>query len=233
MGALTERFEMRLDEEMLERVDDWRENKDGGLSRSEAIRRLIGIGLQLDSPETAYFSDGEKILLLMMRDVYRHLGVRDAECDADFIAEVIFGGHYWAPSWRLPGVFHGHRDDPRDVRFVVEVLDMWTFLERGAKGLSASDRKRVTEEAEVLGDVHFRGFDGNYEAELIGIAHFLIERLGRFGSYEGRELNSHMPTRSAYRRMLAVFEAMRPRLIGTELNADQIIQILNAWRASR
>jgi uncharacterized protein YfbU (UPF0304 family) len=76
--------------------------------------------------------------------------------------------------------------------------------------------------------VKFIGFDGNNESELMGIARFLIDDMERFTSFKGRELNSHMPTRSMYRRMLSVFEPIRKTLVGVELSADQLITILNA-----
>lgn len=229
--AKTERFEMRLDEETLERIDQWRGEQGDLPSRAEAIRRLVESGLAREARDVVRFSDGEKLLLLMMRDLFRHLKLKDAESDADFIADMIFGGHYWAASWKLPGVFHGHQDDPRNLRFVVDVLDMWHFIERGHEKLSAADKAKVEKDAAPCGKhVQFMGFDGNNETELIGIARFLVEKLDRFTRFEGRELNAHMPTRDGYTRMLEVFEPLRETLLGRELNAAEITAILNARR---
>lgn len=228
MAAKSERFEMRLDEDILGRVDSWGEKQGDRPSRAEAMRRLLEVGLERSDTETVKFSDGEKLLAMMMRDVYKHLKVR-GEIDPDFIGEVMWGGHYWAPRWEMHGLFHDYEDDPRDVRFVVNVLDMWTFMERGHEKLPAKEKVRVAKEADPFGKhVQFAGFDGNNESAHMGIARFFIDKMNRFSKFKDRELNSHAPMIGAYRQMLQVFEPMRVNLIGVELGADQLIAILKA-----
>jgi uncharacterized protein YfbU (UPF0304 family) len=230
MAQKSERFEMRVDEDTLERVDKWRMKQGDLPSRAEAMRRLVEVGLArgAGASMSVNFTDGEKLLVMMMRDLYKHLKVR-GEIDPEFIGEVIWSGHYWAPRWDMQGLFHDHEDSPDNVRFVVDVLDMWTFLERAHAKLSAKEKARVEKEADPFGKhVQFTGFDGNNESEHMGIARFLIEQMNRFQLFKGRELNSHMPTLGTYRRMLQVFEPMRKTLVGAELSADQIIAILKA-----
>jgi len=228
MGPMSERFEMRVDEEIISRVDKWREKQADVPSRAEAMRRLVEVGLMGAANEAVKFSDGEKLLLMMMRDVYRHLKIK-GEVDAEFVSDVIYGGHYWAAKWQMGGLFTDYEDDARDVHFVTNVLDMWRFIERAYKKLSKKDKDRVEKEAEPFGrDVKFRGFDGNYETSHMGIARFLIDKMGRWSQFKGRELNTHFPTLATYSRMLAVFEPMRSGLVGTELDADQLIRILKA-----
>ena len=41
MSPKTERFEMRLDPEMIERIDQWRREQSDLPGRAEAIRRLV------------------------------------------------------------------------------------------------------------------------------------------------------------------------------------------------
>src|SRR5438046_5400629 len=98
---VTERFEMRLDEELLAQVDRWRAKRGDVPSRSEAMRRLVEIGLGSEvTSASVKFSDGEKLILLMLGDLYKHLKV-DGESDPEFIAKVILGGHFWAPKWEM------------------------------------------------------------------------------------------------------------------------------------
>ena len=228
MATKSERFEMRLDEDILARVDKWRAKQDDVPSRAEAMRRLVELGLMRSVSDTVRFSDGEKLLAIMLRDVYKHLKLK-GEIDPDFVGEVIGGGHYWAPKWEMQGLFHDYEDDPQDVRFVVDVLDMWAFAERAYEKLSKKDKERVEKEADPFGKyVQFAGFDGNNESSFIGIARFLIDQMNRFSQFKGRDLNSHAPTLAAYRRMLSVFEPMRVSLVGTELDANQLIRILKA-----
>jgi uncharacterized protein YfbU (UPF0304 family) len=228
MTSKSERFEMRVDEDTLERVDKWRSRQDDVPSRAEAMRRLVERGLTRASTETVTFTDGEKLLAIMLRDIYKHLKVTKGEIDPDFVGDVIWGGHYWAPKWELPGLYHNHEDDPQDVRFVMNVMEMWDSLERGVERLSKKEKERIEKEADPFGKyVKFSGFDGNNEASLMGIAGFLVEKMDRFERFKGRSLNSHAPTITGYRRMLSVYEPMRSTLVGGELDSDQIIDILN------
>lgn len=225
----TERFEMRLDDEVLTRVDKWRGLQYDVPSRSESMRRLVEIGLTATSRDSVQLSDGEKLIIVMLRDVYKHMKMDRGEIDPDFISEVIWGGHYWAPRWEMQGMFHDHADDPREVREVVNILDMWDLIERGHEKLPKKDKDRVEKDAEPFGKhVKFMGFDGNNEGTHMSIARFLVEKMGRFQRFKERDLNSHMPSVGTYRRMLSVFEPMRKALVGGDLNATQIIAILKA-----
>jgi uncharacterized protein YfbU (UPF0304 family) len=225
---MTERFEMRLGPSVLENLDAWRATQGDVPSRSEAVRRLVELGLAKSAPEQITLSAGEKLIVIMLCQLFKHLKVK-GDVDPGFLEEVIYGGHYWGLDWRYTGLFHGHVDSEAVVSEVVDVLDMWHFLERGFDALSKKDKDRVAAEAGPFGKhVVFAGFDGNGESEHIGVARFLIDRLDRFTVFKGRDLNSHCPSLDSYQRMLTVFEPMRMNLIGRELDAAQIIEILRA-----
>jgi uncharacterized protein YfbU (UPF0304 family) len=225
-----ERFEMRLDEDTLATMDKWRAKQNDLPSRAEAMRRLVELGLTKTTNEAVRFSDGEKLLATMMRDVYKHFKIK-GEVDPDFISEVICHGHYWAPKWEMGGLFSDYEDDIRDVHFVVSVLEMWRSIEYAYEKLSKEDKERVEKEAEPFSkDVQFMGFDGNNETSHMGIARFFVEKMGRWSQFKGRELNSHMPTLATYRRMLAVFEPMHA--VGAGLDVDQLIQVLKGQKHS-
>lgn len=126
-----------------------------------------------------------------------------------------------------PCVFHGHEDDQQVVSEVVDVLDMWSFIESAYVSLSKNDKALVAKEAKPFGEhVEFRGFDGNYESECIGVSRFLIEKLDRFTGFNGRDLNSHVPSVERYRITYNVFEPIRRTLVGRELSATDLIAIL-------
>lgn len=230
MVGKTERFEMRLDEETLEKIDVWRGRQPGLPSRAEAIRRLVDSGLAMEPKEGVNLSDGEKVLISMLTDLSKHLKVR-GETDTDFINKAIFGGHYWALRWRMPGLFHDDADEPQDLKFVLEILEMWDSIERAFGNLPAKEKSRVKKENPLGDHIRFTGFDGNhkYESGLMGIAHFLVNDMERFQAFKGRDLNSHMPITDAYRRMLDVYAPIRNEFRGVDLNADQILAILRAF----
>ena len=230
MVGKTERFEMRVEEEILDRVDEWREKNGAGLSRAEAMRQLIEAGLARGKRDVVIFSDGEKLILLMLRDLFKQLKVR-SDIDPEFISEVIWGGHYWAPKWELAGVFHGHEDDPRHLDLVLDVLEMWESIERGFEKLDKKEKDRVQVEAEPFGkNVKFPGFDGNGESTYLGIAHFLVNKMERFTRFSGREMNSHCPSLDMHKRLLRVFAPMKETRGFGELTAPQIITLLKAKR---
>src|ERR1700735_3175851 len=178
--AMTERFEMRLGQSVLEELDSWRSTQDDLPSRSEAVRRLVEAGVGKTAERRVTIGDGEKLVVVMLCQLFKHLKVK-SEIDPAFVEDVINGGHYWALDWEYPGIFHRHEDAATVVSEVVDILDMWRFLERGFGALSKTDKDRVAAEAEPIGKyVVFDGFDGNGEAEHGNIAKFLIEKLDRF-----------------------------------------------------
>lgn len=225
MPPKTERFEMRFEQATLDRVDEWRANQSDVPSRADAVRRLIEAGLGRERASVK-ISDGEQLILMMLRDISKALKVK-GEIDPDFVADAIWGGHYWALDWEYSGLFHGHQDSRESVSAVVDILDMWSFLEEAYSKLPAPERRRLEKETGPLGkDVRFWGFDGNNETERLSIARFLIEKMDRFTRFKGRDLNSHMPTTAAYHRMFSIFEPIRANLIGRGLSVDEMISIL-------
>jgi uncharacterized protein YfbU (UPF0304 family) len=218
---------MRLDERAIANVDGWRAKQSDLPSRAEAIRRLIDLGLARNSGDTIKFSDGERLIVSMLVDISQHLKIKDG-IDHEFMAEAIFGGHSWALRRKFMGLFPGYEDDPRDVAFVGDVLDMWDRLESGYAKLSKKDKERVAKEAEPWGDVHFTGFDGNTESALMSIARFRVDKMEHFPRFKGRDLNSHLPCVDTYRRMLGEYTPISRNLGSGDPGLNQIISILKA-----
>jgi uncharacterized protein YfbU (UPF0304 family) len=229
--GMTERFEMRMAQSVLERVDTWRAQQDDLPGRSEAVRRLVEAGLSASGrPGEIKLTDGEKTVLVMLCQLFKQLKLT-GEINPEFVEAVIHGGHYWALGWEYSGIFHGHEDSRAVVTEVVDVLDMWHFLESGFGRLSKKEKERVISEAEPFGQhVTFAGFGGNDESEHFGVARFLVDELNRFSGFKGRDLDAHIPMLDAYRRMLTVFAPIRRTLAGGAPNASQIIDILKPMR---
>lgn len=223
MPPKTERFEVRFEPAMLERIDRWAKRQPDRPNRSDAVRRLVERALETK------IDDGDRLIIMMLRDIQKAMKIKNAEIDPDFVADAIFGGHYWALDWKYSGLFHDHVDSREVVHEVVNILDMWSFLEEGYEALSASEAARVAKEADPFGaHVKFTGFDGNNETEYMSIARVLVEKLDRFTRFKGRDMNSHCPSIDGYARMLMVFEPIRKTLIGRKLSTDETISILKA-----
>lgn len=228
MRPKTERFELRLDEEVLNRVDEWRSHQTDEPSRAEAVRRLVDAGLRVKSRDAVEISDGEKLIIAMLADIMKQSDT-EGETNSKFILSAIYGGHYWGLKWNLTGLLHDHADKPEIVRNVVNILDMWCFLESAYGKLSKEEKGRVDKGAPLGKFFPFRGFDGNYESSYLHVAHFLVNDMNRFTQFKGRDLNSHVPSVPGYLRMYKSFEPMRVNLGGgRELNADNIIRLLQA-----
>jgi uncharacterized protein len=173
-------------------------------------------------------SDGEKLIIAMLCDIYKRQKIK-GDIDPDFVRAAISGGHSWALEWQYPGVLHPHEDEEETVKEVVDVLDMWSILEGSLQKLPKPEKARVEKEAAPLGKkVKFLGFDGNNEAAHLGIAQLLIHHMDRFGRYKARQLNSHAQLLPGYRRMLNIFLPMRASLHEGRMSADQIIEVLKA-----
>lgn len=172
-------------------------------------------------------SDGEKLILYMLSDLYKSLKV-EGEIDPGFVCQAIISGNLWGLQERYGGLFATNDTEPAVVTEVVNFLDMWSILEEHLERFSAGDRTRVKSEA--FGADHYQGFDGNHDHEHRGVARFLIEDLGRFSRFKARvDLNSHsQATLPKYRAMYAVFEPMRTMIPQPGFSADDIIRILNA-----
>ena len=225
MQPKTERFEMRLDQGTLERVDEWRGRQDDLPTRSAAVRRLVERGLGVS--EAPHFRDSEKLIVSMLCDIAKQAKMKDG-IEPDFVASALYGGHTGRCA-EVHGPFSGHEDSGQTVSEVVDILDMWSFIESAYARLNKKDKEKIKKEAEPFGShVRFTGFDGNNEGEHYSIALFLVEDMDRFQSFKGRELNSHAPYLDAYRRMLPVFEPIRATLVGRELSANEIIKLLKA-----
>lgn len=228
MIAKSARFEMRLDTDLLNRVDNWRSQQDDLPSRAEAVRRLVETTLSGEPDEELKLKKPERLIVWMLSEILKaNADYKDQE-KVTLIQEAIYGGHFWALDWEMHGVLHSHSDRKSAVSLVVDTLDMWGFVERAYAGFSPEDRTKVEAEVKYIGkDPKFSGFDGNNESEHMAIAHFMIENLGRFQDFKDRSFNSHLPMVSRYRTMLQIFEPIRAQLVGRGLSVEEVIAILH------
>jgi uncharacterized protein len=228
MNAKTERFEMRFEPETLARIDAWREQQGGYPSRAEAIRFLVEAGLDGTARNAVRMSDGEKLILATLCDLVKKNSWK-TEIDVGLISESIYGGHYWAPKWEMQEILHDHTDSPAVVTDVVNILDMWSFIESAYTKLNEPEKKRIADEIGPLGEnPKFHGFDGNNEGEYMSIARFFVEKMDRWQFLKGRSFNSHSQVVSRYLAMYCAFEPIRAKLVGRNLTTEEIIEIMKS-----
>jgi uncharacterized protein YfbU (UPF0304 family) len=232
MQALTERFEMRLPQDTIRAIDDWGSKQSDEPSRAEAIRRLVELGLSNSGDSPMHFSKPEALQLHLLCEIVEGLKIK-TDIDPKFLQAALVDGHYWGIEWEYGGLFPSRFDRPETVTEVVDILEMFDFLEEGYAKLARKDKERVKVNAKPFGDnPKFLGFDGNNEGQQHHIARFLVNKMDRFSRFKGRDLNSHYPSIEGYRSMLTAFAPMRKTLTGTSLSANQISELLNASRSA-
>lgn len=172
-------------------------------------------------------TDGEKLIILMLTEMYEKLQI-GGETEPDFLRSAIFNDHLWGIRWKYSGIPFEHAEDPPIVREVVDILDMWSFIEYAYAKLNDQERQQLALAAKPFGEnPRFNGFDGNNESEYMSVAMFLVNQLERFQEFKGRSFNSHQLSLDTHRRMLAVFEPLRASLAGSSLSVDQLTKILS------
>ncbi len=171
-------------------------------------------------------TDGEKLIILMLTEMHEKLQV-EGETEPDFLRSAIFNDHLWGIRWKYSGIPFEHAEDPPIVREVVDILDMWSFIEYAYANLNDQEKQQLALAAKPFGEnPRFNGFDGNNESEYMSVAMFLVNQLERFQEFKGRSFNCHHPSLDTHRRMLAVFEPLRASLADSSLSVDQLAKIL-------
>jgi uncharacterized protein YfbU (UPF0304 family) len=173
-------------------------------------------------------TDGERLILYMLGDLYKNLKLKNPEIDPDFVMRAVAEGHDWALKYKYSGIFPTEPDTEQDVRETHDILTMFRVLQSSYERLSPADKKRVdTAVPPYTGeDLYFAGFDGNHDNHH-GIAHYMVEELGLYEEQKGRAMDSHMNVLETYRRM---HETYRNCLGGLSINlsADQLIEVLKS-----
>lgn len=174
------------------------------------------------------FTNEQKLMCAMLAEIHLAVGCKGG-VDSKLVSEALWNDNTWAIPWSHPFLLD-QVESPEHVRHVVDVLDMWSFIETGYHALSNPEKDGL-KSVFPWGEPKFSGFDGNNESRQLSAASFLIEQLGRFTHFKGRELDSHSPTIERDRRMLSVFLPIRAELGQRDhprLNMQDLEQVLGA-----
>ncbi|UVL35554.1 YfbU family protein [Pseudomonas sp. B21-041] len=172
------------------------------------------------------FSNSEKLIVALLTEIHSALKIKDG-LDPDLIQSAVSSGQTWALHWQYPGLFQGANDTPNEVLEVAKILDLWERLERSYAAYPADAREELAGLSIYGENVRFLGFDGN-GGDGYSEAHILINDLGRWGSFKGRDLNSHAPMRDAYVRMLGTLEDMNKGPMDYAFSVEEAAQLLNS-----
>lgn len=174
-------------------------------------------------------SFGEKLILRILCD-YSGNKEGEREFDPVFVGKAVSNGYYWALNWEYH--IEEHAKNPEVVTETCDILDMWKMIELSYKRLSDEDKESISRDSRITGEadsaIKFTGFDGNQD-EHYYIARFMIDEMGLYAHFKGRELNSHnRASIRNYRWMLEIYKPMLKSLEKGQFSADQIIELYTA-----
>ncbi|MBV9829256.1 MAG: YfbU family protein [Alphaproteobacteria bacterium] len=163
----------------------------------------------------------EALILIMLSDIHEKLNIR-RKIDPKFVKLAIHDGNAWALDLRYGELLNTPQTSRADAVDIIKIMQMWSFLERSYERLSTSDK------AHLGINVRFTGFDGREGTDYTETIRFIAEHMGRtFTRFRRRPLTSEGPSLQAQRKMLAVFEPLRPPGVGRLLSVTQIKEILD------
>jgi len=177
-------------------------------------------------------TNSEKLILVMLSEVYERLGVNgESGVDPKFIQAAIYSGHTWGVEWKYSWIFDNPDAQPPELNDVINILDMWSTVEEAYEAFDDAQRAELTQLVSSSSeDLNFSGFDDKEEGEFRSIAIFLTDHLDRFPRFKGRIADSNIPSVAGYRRMCEVFETVQPALFDRRLDVGELARILNAGR---
>lgn len=194
------RLEIRMNDDLLNAIDDWCENYGAGCSRSEAIRTILDENVR----EEHKLTFAERISLsLQLKEMIENARNKPKQEQNEYeIKELelalccVEEGHDWALKDVFP--FVSNPDKKSDVDFVFDVLTMFRNIKNAYNMLSNREK------SEIIDLPKFDGFDGNHESNLLSIARFILEKLERFyGDFDYlTDLNSHANRVDYYSNLL-------------------------------
>ena len=172
-------------------------------------------------------SDSEKLILTMLSQIHQKLEI-DNDIDPEFIEEAICTDNTWAISWKYNAIPFENIKTPPHVKKTIDILTMWNSIEGAYSKLSDDDKSKLEAIADLYDgrNLKFPGFGGNDECKYLNVAKFLTEKLGRFSSFKGRIINSHMPMLDLYSRMYSVFEPIKKKSPYEQMSVEQLGDIL-------
>ncbi len=142
--------------------------------------------------------DSERLIVFMLAEIMDAMKLNN-QVDPVLIRDLVSGADDWAIKRQYSGLFPTQSRSADVVSDTINILWMWGIIEdgiaqlQGAQAVAAANWQYKS----------FTGFDGNND-EHYGVAVTLIQKLGDFGSFKSRGLNSH--TQSTLPRYLSMYQ---------------------------
>jgi hypothetical protein len=214
MGQITITLPDTLENEIREYV---REKKYDSIS--DFVREIAS---QATSGRPSFW---ERVILVNLMQIKKTLG---EEINDEMLDALIGGYHIFYP--KSDQIAYEHEMSYKDMKFVMNVLDMYRWLQFSYKKLGIEDDK-------LAEGVKFDGFDANANDGYFSFTRFLVEH-DRWTDVETSALcdnyNSHMPNSDIYQRMLDAYEKYSWKGVQDDISGpkalalDQLKEIIDA-----
>ena len=215
MGQIT----ITLSDDLENSIRSYVSNK-GYTSISDFIREAASNALY-ESP-----SFWERSILIKLMELQKASGLN--------INEEALGALVGGYSIFYPKADIGPSDEmsEEDMRFVMDILDMYRWLQFSYRELDDKDK-----DDQLAERVKFRGFDGNASDGYLAFTRFLQENnrwLDLELATDNDGLNSHMPVNDMYARMLSEYKKYKWRGLEVDLSGpkpltlEQLKEIIDA-----
>lgn len=176
------------------------------------------------------FTNEQKLIITLLTDIHAALKISDS-VDPQFVQEVVSNNQGWALDWQYPGIFGGGAEEtPEHVVFVTKVLNLWERVEQSYAKLGDVEKADIATQAYPFGqDPAFSGFDGNgADGDAYSTTGLLINRMDKWTTFQGRDLNSHAPMSGAYQRMLYSLDELQKSPRDYYFSPDELVILLKA-----
>ena len=167
----------------------------------------------------------ERLIVLMLCDLYKSHG-EDKMFNPKLIEYAVAQGQLWALSWEYGGLLNADSPTKAQVDLVADVMTMWQVIEAFMSRFTPDQQNEVVvATGRRLEHIKFEGF---YEEPYRSIFGFMLEELGRWPQFAGRDYSKMLPVLEADLRMLVKYKEMRDaNKLGLELTPEQVIEIVN------
>ena len=167
----------------------------------------------------------ERLIVLMLCDLYKSPG-EDKMFNPKLIEYAVAQGQLWALSWEYGDLLNADSTTRKQVDLTADIMTMWQVIEAFMSRFTSDQRNEVVvATGRRLDRIKFKGF---YEEPYRSISSFMLEELGRWPQFAGRDYSKMFPVLEADLRMLVKYKQMRDaNPLGLELTPEQVIEIVN------
>ena len=236
------RLELRIDSELLDRVDLWKASRTDVTNRSEAIRKLIEIGLQgiQRDDEEVYLTKGEELILRMLAQRWCDDDGDPVEPSFEMNPKVLFNalvkGQHWAINYGpIKPFWNDGIPSKNEVNFVFKTMFLWSYMIRVFEAAPEELKDLFTQKTGWT-YLKFPGFHIEAEGKYYESMSFIIDNdIDGYGwmleKYKSYEYLSHTLNANAYQKMLAKFSQLKNPWTNDEDAIKLVIQLVLIFKS--